>query len=97
MTDELTELATTQKMPSCALNRDFKAESNEMLTLYAGIKNLTGWVGHSPQEMDWLKTVRKFFFDRRQSLPPQLVLDLTAFTGNVVEAIVVGIPGAGMT
>ena len=96
LTDQLTQLATTQKVPSSALERDFKAEANEVLPLYAG--EATTWLvglGSSPQEMDWLKTVRKFFFDRRQSLPTQLVLDLTAFDGSVVEAVVLGIRWGG--
>ncbi len=96
LTDQLTQLAKTHQLPLSVLERDFKAEANDVLPLYAGesVTWLVG-LGTSPQEMDWLKTFRKFFFNRRQSLPTQLLLDLTAFDGSVVEAVVLGIRWGG--
>lgn len=96
LTDQLTQLAKTHQVPLSVLERDFNAEAKDVLPLYAG--ELTTWLvglGTNPQEMDWLKTFRKFFFDHRQSLPTQLSIDLTAFDGIVVEAVVLGIRWGG--
>ena len=96
LTEQLTKLAKSHQVPLSVLERDFKAEANDALPLYAG--EATTWLvglGNSPQEMDWLKIVRKFFFNQRKSLPTQLVLDLTAFDGSVVEAVVLGIRWGG--
>ena len=96
LTGQLTQLAKTTNVPLSVLERDFKAEANDVLPLY--VDEATTWLlglGENPQEMDWLKTFRKFFFDHRKSLPTQLTLDLTAFDGNAVEAIVLGIRWGG--
>lgn len=96
LTDRLTHLAITHQLPLSILERDFKAEAKTVLPLYAG--EATTWLvglGTDPQEMDWLKTLRKFFFDHRQTLPTPLTLDLTAFDGSVLEAVVAGIRWGG--
>ncbi len=96
LTDQLVQLANTHRVPLSVLERDFKAEANDVLTLYAGEATtyLVG-LGKSPQEMDWLKVCRKFFFNQRTSLPTHLALDLTAFDGSVLEAVVLGIRWGG--
>ena len=39
-------------------------------------------VGADPQEMDWLRTFRKLFFDQKNKLPEQLGIDLTGLTAE---------------
>ena len=94
---QLTELAAKYGLLASVLQRDFKAEASETLVLYAAngmITYLLG-VGKDPQPMDWLKTVRKFFFNQKDKLPAQPGIDLTAFDSNVLEAVVLGVRGGG--
>lgn len=92
LSDQLTKLANGFQVPFSVLQRDFKSDINEVLPLYRpdGEKTYLLGLGTDPQDMTWLKTVRKFFFDYKQKLPAQLTIDLTAFAGEIVEAVVLG-------
>ena len=94
---QLSGPATRLGLPLSVLQRDFKAEAREVLTLYSpdGSKTYLIGVGADPQEMDWLKTIRKFIFDQKQKLPTQLGIDLTAFDGDIVEPVLLGVRWGG--
>ena len=64
LTSLLTKLAAAFKVPLAVLQRDFKAESNEVLALYGpdGAKTYLLGLGAEPQEMDWLKTGPEVLF-----------------------------------
>lgn len=100
-TDELvghlTELAAKFGLSDSVLQRDFKAEASETLALYGtdGSKTYLLGVGKDPQTMQYLKTVRKFFFNQKDKLPTQLGIDLTAVDSHVLEAVVLGVRGGG--
>ncbi len=94
---QLTELANKLNMPVSVLQRDFKADTSEVLPLYNqdGRKTYLLGLGPDPQEIDWLRVVRKLFFDQKDKLPVQLGIDLKAFRADVIEAVVLGVRGGG--
>lgn len=97
LADQLAELSSRLSISVSALQRDFKAEAKEVLPLYnvEGYKTYLLGLGTDPEDMDWLRTFRKLFFDQKNKLPTQLGIDLTAFAGEVVEALVLGVRWGG--
>ncbi|MCX6214370.1 leucyl aminopeptidase [Spirosoma sp.] len=97
LADQLARLAPTLGLSTEVLQRDFKAEAKEVLTVYSqnGQKIYLLGLGNDPQEMDWLRTFRKFFFDQKRKLSAMLAIDLTSFDGNVVAGVVLGVRGGG--
>lgn len=79
------------------LQRDFKAEANEVLPMYGpdGQRTYLLGLGTNPQVMDWLRTFRKLTFSQKGKLSNQIGIDLTAFDGGVVEPVVLGVLGGG--
>lgn len=99
LADQLAHLAPTLGVSAEVLQRDFKADAKEVLAVYGqnGQKIYLLGLGKDPQEMDWLRTFRKFFFDQKSKLPATLAIDLTTLEGSVVAGVVLGVRGAGMT
>lgn len=97
LTEQMGQLATRLRLAESMLQRDFKAESSEVLVAYSsdGTKTYLLGLGTDPQATNWLKTVRKFFFDQKMKLPAQLSVDLTSFGSEIVEPVVLGIRGGG--
>ncbi|GAB3943738.1 leucyl aminopeptidase [Spirosoma harenae] len=97
LTEQLTNLAQKFNLPLAVLQRDFKAEAKEVLVLYGseGTKAYLLGVGNDPQEIDWLRVFRKFFFDQKGKLSTQLAIDLTGVNGNGVEGVVLGVRWGG--
>ncbi|MBD2699006.1 leucyl aminopeptidase [Spirosoma sp. BT702] len=97
LADQLTKLAPRLSIDTFILQRDFKAEAKDVLSLYSpdGNKTYLLGVGADPQSMDWLRIFRKFFFDYKSKLPATLGIDLTMLPGDVVEAVVLGIRWGG--
>lgn len=97
LADLLASLAPELALPAAVLQRDFKADSKEVLVLYRqdGRKTYLLGVGSKPQEMDWLRAFRKLVFDYKTKLPEQLSIDLSAFDADVVEAVVLGVRWGG--
>ncbi|AQG82185.1 leucyl aminopeptidase family protein [Spirosoma montaniterrae] len=91
--DRLAEQATKLGLPTDALQRDFKAEAKEVLTMYGsdGQKTYLLGLGTDPQAIDWLKTFRKFVFDHKAKLSATVSVDLTGFDASVVEPVVLGL------
>ena len=75
------------------LKEDFKADLKQTHLFYEGSRKffLLG-LGKSPKEAEFVKALRSFFYNRKKSLPDNLVLDLTV--GGIetqwIEAIVNG-------
>lgn len=97
LADQLSSLAPRLGIAESVLKRDFKADAKETLVLYGpdGAKTYLLGLGKDPQEMDWLRTFRKLFFDQKSKLPEQLGIDLTAVDGALIEAVVLGVRGGG--
>ena len=97
LADQLTSIAQQQTLPVAVLQRDFKADAKEVLPLYSanGTKMYLLGLGAEPQEIDWLRTFRKLFFDQKEKLPAQVGIDLTVFGSEVVEAVALGVIGGG--
>jgi leucyl aminopeptidase len=97
LADQLSSLAAKLGIAESVLQRDFKADAKETLVLYGpdGAKTYLLGLGADPQEMDWLRTFRKLFFDQKNKLPESLGIDLTAVDGALIEAIVLGVRGGG--
>ncbi|SOD89419.1 leucyl aminopeptidase family protein [Spirosoma fluviale] len=97
LADQLVGFAPTLGVSAEVLQRDFKADAKEVLTVYSqnGQKIYLLGLGKDPQEMDWLRTFRKFFFDQKSKLATTLAIDLTAFDGSVVAGVVLGVRGGG--
>ena len=95
--EKLVVLSTQLRVPTSILERDFKAEANEVFVQYGadGTKTYLLGLGDSPQPINWLKTFRKFFFDQKAKLPTQFGVDLTGFDSDIVEPVVLGIRGGG--
>ncbi|GAB4027219.1 leucyl aminopeptidase family protein [Spirosoma koreense] len=94
---QLAQLAQQLNLPDSVLQRDFKAEAKDMLPVYtpAGSKTYLLGLGSDPGQLDWLRAFRKLFFDQKDKLPVQMGIDLTAFGGEIVEAVVLGVRGGG--
>ena len=97
LADRLGDLAHRLHLPTSVLQRDFKAEAKETTILYDadGRKTYLLGLGSGPSTMDWLRAIRKFFFDQKNKLPARVTVDLTAFDGGVVEAVALGVRGGG--
>ena len=97
LAEQLSGLAPKLGISAEVLQRDFKAEAKEVLAVYGpnGQKTYVLGIGTDPQEMDWLRAFRKFFFDQKSKLPAQLTIDLTAFAGSVSQGVVLGVRWGG--
>ncbi|MFD2935840.1 leucyl aminopeptidase family protein [Spirosoma flavum] len=97
LADQLTSLTQQLGLSDEVLQRDFKAEAKEVLAVYGpnGQKTYLLGLGTDPQEMDWLRSFRKFFFDHKTKLPAQLGIELSAFNGAIIEGVVLGVRGGG--
>ena len=97
LVEKLVVLSTQLRVPTSVLERDFKAEANEVFVQYGadGTKTYLLGLGDSPQPINWLKTFRKFFFDQKAKLPTRFGVDLTGFDSDIVEPVVLGIRGGG--
>jgi leucyl aminopeptidase len=97
LADRLAGMASQLGLPADVLHRDFTADAKETLAVYGpdGQKTYLLGLGENPQEMDWLRTFRKFFFDRKSKLPAQLNIDLSEFEGHVVAGVVLGVRWGG--
>jgi leucyl aminopeptidase len=97
LTNQLTEIANQLGLPESVLQRDFKADAKEVLPLYnpAGRKTYLLGLGKEPQEMDWLRIFRKFFFDQKAKLSTEVSINLTAFNPEVIEAVAIGVRWGG--
>ncbi len=97
LADQLTALASKMGLDDAVLQRDFRADANEILVSYEpnGTKTYLLGLGSDPQSINWLRTFRKFFFGQKSKLPAQISIDLTSFGSEIVEAIVLGIRWGG--
>lgn len=95
LSDQLIRLAQRLNLSEAILKRDFTADTKEVLSVYDadGRKTYLLGLGDDPQPIDWLRIFRKLFFDQKNKLSEQVGIDLTAFGGNVVEAVVLGARG----
>ncbi|GAB3978072.1 leucyl aminopeptidase [Spirosoma terrae] len=97
LSDSLAVIARRINVPETVLQRDFKADRNETLSMYGADGNrfvLLG-LGKSPVSMDWLKAFRKLFFSEKNKWPQEVLVDLRGVEGNVVEPVVIGIRMGG--
>jgi leucyl aminopeptidase len=94
---ELAGLAQQLGLPAAVLERDYKADLNEVLPVYnaSGQRTYLLGLGKEPQSADWLRSFRKFFFSAKSRLPNELGVDVSGFSADVVEAVVLGILGGG--
>ncbi|QKZ11106.1 leucyl aminopeptidase family protein [Spirosoma sp. KUDC1026] len=94
---QLTELSQWLAVPADVLQRDFTADAKDVLPLYGsdGRRTYLLGVGCEPKVMDWLKAFRFFFFKQKERLSNQTAIDLTGFSGEVVEAVVLGVRAGG--
>ncbi len=97
LTNQLSSLANQQNLPVSVLQRDFKADAKDLLTLYGpdGSRTWLLGVGARPQAMDWIRTFRKFFFDQKTKLPAQVGIDVRTVSPDLIEAIVIGMHWGG--
>ncbi|WP_080058485.1 leucyl aminopeptidase family protein [Spirosoma aerolatum] len=97
LTSQLTDLSQKLTLPLPTLQRDFKADAKEVVTVYKadGFKTYLLGVGPNPKAMDWLRTFRKFFFDQKGKLSAQVTIDLSQVEGDVVESVVLGVRWGG--
>lgn len=97
LSNQLAELASQLNLSEVVLTRDFAADVNEVLIRYGtdGRKTYLLGLGTDPQEVDFLRAFRKLFFDQKKKLSAQVGVDLKAFDGAVIEAVVLGIRGGG--
>jgi leucyl aminopeptidase len=97
LTNQLTALSGLVGIPTETLQADFKADAKEMLPLYRldGRKTYLLGLGKNPQQNDWFRIVRKFFFDQKSRLPQHVALDLRDFGPDELEGAVLGIRGGG--
>ena len=95
--DQLVGVGQRLNVPPSVLQRDSKAEANEAVPIYGpdGQRTFLLGLGTNPQAMDWLRTFRKLFFSQKDKLTNQVSIDLSAFDGLVVEAVVLGVLGGG--
>ncbi|MCK8494080.1 leucyl aminopeptidase [Spirosoma sp. RP8] len=97
LADSLATLADQLSLPAQVLQTDFKAELHEVLPVYqpGGERIFLLGLGKKPGAIDWLKAFRKVFFTVKSRLPQQVEVNLTGFSGEVVEAVVLGIRAGG--
>ena len=95
--DQLESVGQRLHVPPLVLQRDFKADANEVLPIYGpdGQRTFLVGLGTDSQAMNWLRTFRKLFFSQKDKLTNQVSVDLSAFDGLVLEAVVLGIMGGG--
>ncbi|QIP14569.1 leucyl aminopeptidase [Spirosoma aureum] len=100
-TEELAEtlraIADAHGLPASILQADFNADFQEFLPIYqpGGQRTYLLGLGEKPESIDWLKAFRKLFFTQKDRLPQQVSVAMTAFDGEVVEAVVLGIRAGG--
>ena len=97
LADRLPAIAQQLNLPTAVLQRDFSADKSEMLPVYQpdGRKTHLLGLGPDPKQMDWLKAFRRLFFEQKNKLSAEVVIDLRGFAGEVVEAVALGIRGGG--
>ena len=95
--DQLADIGQARQVPPSVLQRDFTADANEVLTIYGpdGQRTYLLGLGKKPQPMDWLRAFRKLFFNQKGKITHQIGIDLLAFDGQIVEAVVLGVLGGG--
>lgn len=95
--DQLVSVGQRLNLLPSVLQRDFRADANEVLPVYdpAGQHTYLLGLGTDPQAMDWLRTFRKLFFNQKGKLSNRVGIDLSAFDGGIVEPVVLGIWGGG--
>ena len=95
LADTIDNIAGQVGLPPSVLQFDFTADRNELLPIYQpdGQKIYLLGLGEKPGNMDWLRTFRKLFFSQKDKLPAQMVVDLTPYDAETVEAVVLGILG----
>ncbi|GAB3883747.1 leucyl aminopeptidase family protein [Spirosoma agri] len=100
-TDELAEWLREQAerlgVPASVLQTDFNADLHDVLPIYqpGGQRTYLLGLGKAPGSIEWLKAFRKLFFTQKAKFPQQVSVDLTAFSGEVVEFVVLGIRAGG--
>lgn len=93
--DQLATMAQGLTLPPSVLQRDFLAETSEVLPIYGpnGQRTYLLGLGKKPTAMGWLRSFRKLFFSQKSKLPSQLGIDLRSFDAAVVEAVALGVLG----
>jgi leucyl aminopeptidase len=97
LADRLANLSQRLNVPADVLQRDFSADSKDVLPLYGvdGHRTYLLGIGCEPKVTDWLKAFRLLFFKQKERLSRQVTVDLTGFSADVVEAVVLGIRAGG--
>ncbi|WP_234736521.1 leucyl aminopeptidase family protein [Tellurirhabdus bombi] len=97
LAEQLVQIAGEVNLPAALLQQDFKADSKELLPVYRaeGRKVYLLGLGENPTAMDWLKAFRETFFRQKKKLSQSVSVDLSAFSAEVVEAVVLGIRWGG--
>jgi leucyl aminopeptidase len=97
LADRLAGLSQRLNVPADVLQRDFSADSKDVLPLYGvdGHRTYLLGIGCEPKVTDWLKAFRLLFFKQKERLSRQVTVDLTGFSADVVEAVVLGIRTGG--
>ena len=95
--DQLTKLAESLHISVDALQRDFKAERNEVLPVYGPDQQKTFLVGlgRNPLAIDWLRVFRKLVFDQKSRLSASVQIDSRGLAQEespaIVEAMATGV------
>jgi len=83
-----------QSLPNANwLMQDFKAEAKQVQTIFTqNQKIILMGLGKAPKEVDYVKTIRFFFYKNKKNLPSSIALDLTlgGIETQWTEAIVNG-------
>jgi leucyl aminopeptidase len=97
LTDQLAAIAQRLSLSASVVERDFAADTNEVLPFYGpnGQRTFLLGLGKNPASMDWLRAFRKLFFAQKSKLANQVGIDLTGFDALVAEAVVLGVLGGG--
>ncbi len=93
--EQLSQLAYSLSMSADALQRDFKAERNEVLPVYQpnGDKTYLLGLGKNPLSMDWLRVFRKIIHDQKGRLSARVSVDLRRVDAGLIEAVATGVLG----
>ncbi len=97
LASRLAELAPALNLPVAVLERDFSAHAHVVMATYkpGGQRTYLLGLGTDPQAINWLQTFRKLFFSQKNLFPNEVTIDLSAFEGQVVEAVVLGVLAGG--
>ncbi|WP_338877107.1 leucyl aminopeptidase [Spirosoma sp. SC4-14] len=95
--ERLSQLADQLGLPASVLQGDFKAGLQEILPIYQpdGKRTYLLGLGTNPGAIDWLNAFRKFFFTQKNRLSEQVDVNLSGFSAEVVESVVLGIRAGG--